>query len=425
MATPTRKRTLKQIRQSIGVNLDAINQDNGAIETSVSDSSGNLAVVRDDSLQFGAHDEHRGKWIIATDSGTNRFIRRVQSSDPDARTITVAAPFATEPTADWSFELWDDRFAPTAVHDYVNQSLAEVTRKGSVPVTLDSVHTGGGITEWAAPSSIIGIQDVFVRRSYTGEQLLSFDDALSSVGSNVTIYSDSEDYREGSGSAKLTVGAGAGTSEALAASSFDAVDISGYDKLELFLKTNTTTTATAFTLSLYEGSSAKETITLPAITADIWTYVELSLANAELDTGITSARLNTGASDAGALTLWIDDLKAVRSKSAHYDRLPRKFWRVNQDDRTLWVDEDAGLSYSRLRLTARRAPSLLSNDSDVCEVDSQFVINSTMAKALRSAADRGGGNADASDEAAERREAQAQALRLKIRSPSGIRWFGD
>ena len=67
----------------------------------------------------------------------------------------------------------------------------------------------------------------------------------------------------------------------------------------------------------------------------------------------------------------------------------------------------------------------MSSDSDVCEVDSQFVINSAMAKALRSSADRGGGNADAKDEAAERREAQAQALRLKMRSPSGIRWFGD
>ena len=425
MATPTRKRTLKQIRQSIGVNLDAINQDDGAIETTISDSSGNYSLIRDNSLQYGTHDEHRGKWIIATDSSSNRHIRRVQASDPDARTLTVSIPFSSEPNNEWTFELWDDSISPVALHDYVNQSLAEVTRKGSVPVNLDSVHTGGGITEWAAPSSVVGIQDVFTRRSYIGEQIESFDGALSSLGSNVTIYNDSEDIREGSGAAKLTVGAGAGTSEALAGSSFSAMDLSGYDSLELFVKSNTATSSSNFTLSLYEGSSAKETIALPALTADSWTYTELSLSNAEVDTGITSFRINTGSSDAGALTLWFDDLKAVRSKSAHYDRIPRKFWKVNQDDRTLYLDEDASVPYSRLRLTARRPPALLSSDSDVCEVDSQFVINSAMAKALRSSADRGGGNADAKDEAAERREAQAQALRLKMRSPSGIRWFGD
>ena len=225
MATPTRKRTLKQIRQSIGVNLDAINQDDGAIETTISDSSGSYSLIRDNSLQYGTHDEHRGKWIIVTDSSSNRHIRRVQASDPDARTLTVSIPFSSEPNNEWTFELWDDSISPVALHDYVNQSLAEVTRKGSVPVNLDSIHIGGGITEWTAPSSVVGVQDVFIRRSYIGEQIESFDNALSSLGSNVTIYNDSEDIREGRGAAKLTVGAGAGTSEALAGSSFSAMDL--------------------------------------------------------------------------------------------------------------------------------------------------------------------------------------------------------
>ena len=70
MAKVTQKRNRKQVRQSVGTTMSAINQDDGSIESTPSEPGLNAATITDEALAFGGNNEFRGWWVVGTNSAT-------------------------------------------------------------------------------------------------------------------------------------------------------------------------------------------------------------------------------------------------------------------------------------------------------------------------------------------------------------------
>lgn len=405
--------------------MGSVNQDDGAIESVPSETAFNAATITDDALAFGGLNEFRGWWVLGTSSAGVVEIRRVGQSSPESRSLTMTVAFSSVPNANWTYEMWKPDVPPTLVHEFINQAITETTRKQSISVTSDSMHMGGNIRRFNLSSEFTGVREVEYRNRYTGEQILSFDGAMSSLTSNVTPSTDTADFREGSGASKITVAAGESSATSFAASSFGSKDMSGHTQAEYWFKSNVATTSSNFNLILLNGSSVRETLGVPALNADSWTYVTTSLSNPELDTDITVVQLATGSSDGGSATIWTDDLKGVRSGAENFRRVPRKFWDVDKENRQFFLMPDASVPYSKFKITGARKPALVSSDTAVVEVPSEYVINSVVAKTLRSRGDRTQANRDAAFEQADRYEQLAQVQRNRGGVLANIRWISD
>ena len=128
----TQRRNRKQIRHSVGLLLGAVRHEGGIVESSPSEVSQNVMKITDATLAYGADNEHRGRWIYATDASGGKHIRRAFASSRDERSITVSKAFPSLPDSNWLYELWDTDVPPGTVHEFINQAISGVTRKGSV-----------------------------------------------------------------------------------------------------------------------------------------------------------------------------------------------------------------------------------------------------------------------------------------------------
>ena len=413
MAT-SQQRTRAQIRQSIGLISDMLWQDNG-VTSSPSEAAPSAGKIIDQNLAFGSENEHRGKWVWYTDSNGANDQRKVLSSSPSERALDVSVVFPVAPDTAWSYELWNARVSPTIVNEVINQSITEATRKGSVPLTSDSFHTGGNVKAWGLSSSIAGVRFVEWRRRFTGEQLTSFDDALT-AGGNATVVTDSEDVKNGSNVNAITIAAAAGATETLATDCFSAVNMRGYTHLDIWAKSNVTTNNSNLRITLNEGSTVRETLTFPGLTADSWTRVNLELANPELDSAITRLVFQTGSSDGGSATVLLDDAVTYRARAEEWVTVPREFWSIDKDRRELRLAENAGVPYAKLQVTGVQKPSLLDSDTAISQIDPQYIVNSAASKIFRMLGEDG---------RAITYEALAQQQRVRMQTPSNIKWVDD
>ena len=128
----------------------------------------------------------------------------------------------------------------------------------------------------------------------------------------VTSTTDTGDYKVGSASAKLIIGAGVALNTLFATEVISATNISSADGVVLWIKSSIA--MSAGDLELHMGATANcasptEEIALPALTAGKWTRIFLPLATKSTDTAIISIGLYQTA-DKGACTIWLDDVRA-------------------------------------------------------------------------------------------------------------------
>lgn len=420
----TQRRTRKEVRQSIGLLLGAARLDGGAVEASPSETSPSAAKIVDSDLAFGSENEHRGRWVLATDSNSGTHLRRVIGSSPDERSLTVSTPFPSAPDSGWLYELWDEDMSPLVIHEFMNQAISETTRKGVVLNLDESMHTGGGVNAFPLSSAWIGIKDLLWRSSYIGKQVASLDVAMSSQSLG-TVALDTIDFREGAAAAKIFVDTGAAGQGVAQTASFAPMDLRRYDRLEFWFKSSVPITSSNFLVQLYDFTDVKEAIRVPATLGDSWTYAVVQLGNPEANSSITSLRVQTGSSAFGSATLWLDDVKVVQRNTEVWHTAPRDFWQVDQSARKVMLKPEMQLPYAKLRAIGVRAPASLDADSDLCEVDAQYVVHSAAAKALRSRGDRRGGARDAAYQQADLYEQLAQTQRLRMTTPPNVRWIDD
>jgi hypothetical protein len=384
-------RTRKELRQSIGYNL-------GSVYVSTA-TGGSSSTVVDTSLTtvVGGNDDHIGKWLVFTSGALDGTIARV--TDYVASTTTLSfQPTASATASGLTYELWDGDFAPARIHDFINQSIIEATGHVYDMVEDVSLHSDGHTLRFDIPSGISMIQDIYYRDSVEFTRLLScnavFDET---IDSDFTVTVDTEDKKQGTGSNKFVIAAGASAGD-IATDSITSKDISKYDYLEGWVKIALAAGTSAGNLKILLDNTAScatplETLSLPALTNDTWTFFRVALGNPELDTAIISVGLEYD-SDLGACTVWLDDLSVVRNDSAYWRKVPRNLWRVDKQATDLVFDEylDGFIPYTLIKLVGGDKPALLSADSTTNEIDDSFII--ARATGLAFSASSGGPNTD-------------------------------
>ena len=396
----TQRRTRKQIRQSIGIGLGALDIDAGSAERSPSFTSNGPGVIDDQSLAFGGEDELRGKWIYATSSVGTEQARRIIGSNADFRSLTVSVPFSSTPSTAWTYEIWDETVSPVAINDYINQAIIESTRKGAVPFVSDSLHTGIGLRELPLDSRFAGVTDIYWRTSVPMLEVSNADTAWSpgAAGSGTAVTGS---YREGKAANRFSF---ASTGFVAYDATSSALDLSDFTHLELWFRgSNYLATSTGtYSIDLCSDSAG----VTPVWSADIpvanldtagsgldeWRWHSLPLdipgvgspyaMGSSADVGIiNSVGLQVDISVAGSVPIWIDGVRAVKGNSEVYAKIPRKFWGVNKTERKIRISDDFNPGYSKLEVHGVKRPSLLSTDSALSEIDSQYIVSSATAKA--------------------------------------------
>jgi hypothetical protein len=371
-------RTRKQIRVSVGYNLQAL-------YVSSTTSTVDRTSVIDTTLR-GGDDAHNGKWVVQTSGTNDEEIRQVSDYTQSSTDMTVAPSFTNSVGSGVTYELWNEAYNPARIHDYIDQAVIEVTGRVYDPETDVSLHTDGTTTTFSIPSQFAMLNKVEQRKTVTSTRIhecgATFDER---TDGDFTQSLDTQDKRQGSQSLKLTIASGASAGDFIT-DSITSKDISKYDYIEMWVKSTVATSSGNLKLLLDDSTSCAsplETLSLPALSADTWTYCRMALSTPELDTAIISVGFEYDY-DLGACVVWIDDIKAVIDASALWEKLDTRLWSIDKNNRKLvfTLDGRAIARYNLLRLTGGDQPAIMTADSSTCEIDEGYVIARATALAL-------------------------------------------
>jgi len=222
--------------------------------------------------------------------------------------------------------------------------------------------------------------------------------ATHSDGASVLLFPvvDTEDKKQGTGSNKFIIPAAAGTNQ-IVTESIGSKDISKYDYLEGWIKSTVDTASGNLQILLDDTASCAsplESLDVPALSADSWTYFRVKLANPETDTAIISIGFKQTGTDLGACTVFLDDLKVVQSDTAVWEIFPKHLWKIDRSARDLIITQDGKfeVGYAMLKITGGDKPALLTTDSGTTEIDDSYII--ARATGLAFAANSGGSTTD-------------------------------
>ena len=395
---PVQGRTRKQLRQSIGYNLGALKVGNA--------TGGTNNTLIDVNTFRGGDDTHNGKLVLVTDAsdGTTQTTQYVNDYTASNNTIQFQQNASFTVASSDEYELWDEPYDPAVIHDFINQAIIDVTGQAYDPIESpdmsSSPHTAlfadGKVLRFDIPSNISIINRLYYRSSISFTRLHSCNAAFDeTVDSDITVTVDTEDKKQGTGSNKFVIAAGASAGD-IATDSITSKDISKYDYLEGWIKSTVATSAGNLKILLDDSASCAspiETLSVPALSADTWTYFRVALANPETDTAIISIGLEYD-SDLGACQVRLDDLKVVENDTAIWEIFPKHLWKIDRSSRDL-VLTDSGkfeAGYSMLKIVGGDKPALLSAETTATEVDDSYII--ARATGLAFAATSGGANTD-------------------------------
>ena len=376
-------RTRAELRQSIGYNL-------GSIYVSSASGSGSTTTIVDNTL-VGGDDNHNGKWVIFNDAdGTSGQTTRVSDYTSSSTTLDLSPAIAAGSVASDTYELWDDIYNPRAINEFINQSILDATGVAWDPVESLAVHTDGTTLRYDVPSGMSMVKNIYYRNKVSSTRLhacaAAFDET---VDSDFTVSLDTKDKKQGSQSCKFVIAAGASAGD-IETDSITSKDISGYDYIEFWIKSTVATSAGNLKILLDDSASCAspiETLSVPALSADTWTFCRVALANPETDTAIISVGLEYD-SDIGAATVWLDDISVVKNDSADWIKLPRNLWRIDKEAKDIVLEDYAhGVArYNLLKIVGGDKPVLLTSDSATPEIDEQYIIAMSTGLALASVA---------------------------------------
>jgi hypothetical protein len=376
-------RTRAQLRQSIGYNLGAVY---------VSLASGNSTATNEitDNTLIGADGNHNGKWVVFNDaSGTAGQVTRVSDYTSSSTKLEVSPALAANPAISDTYELWDDIYPPARIDDLINQAILDATGATYDPVESLALHSDGKTLRYDIPSGISMIQNIFYRNSVDFTRLHSCNGAFDeTVDSDFTVTADTKIKKQGTASNKFVIADGASAGD-IATDSITSKDISGYDYIEFWARSTVATSAGNLKILLDDTASCAsplETLSVPALTADTWTFCRVALDNPESDTAIISVGLEYD-SDLGACIVWLDDISVVKHDTAEWIKVPRRLWWIDKQEQDIVLNNSTHgvIRYNLLKLVGGDKPALLTSDSDTPEIDEQYLIARATALAFASA----------------------------------------
>jgi hypothetical protein len=366
-------RTREELRQHIGYSL-------GAMYVSSASTNGSTTTLVDNTLVLGGADNYIGRWVRFTSGDDDGAIRRVTDSaiSSNVTTLTLMPALSASSTSGDTYELWSGEYSPASIDNFINQAIIGATGNAYDPIEDISLHGDGRQTRFDIPSNISMISRVDYRHNVSSTRIhacaTTFDEA---TDGDFTQSLDTKDRKQGTQSLKMVIAAGASAGD-FVTDSITSKDLSKYDTIEMWVKSTVATSAGNLKLLLDNTASCAsplETLSIPALTADTWTFVRMSLANPETDTAIISVGLEYD-SDIGACTVWIDDISAVQNDTAEWATLDRRNWRIDKEARDLILGRDGhdAVGYSLIKIVGGDKPALLSSDSTATEVDENFII---------------------------------------------------
>ena len=392
-------RTREQLRVSIGHNLGAIHE--GATTTTASDASSVLDTSLAAVSSTGSHD---GKWIIAVEGSNDGAVTRVDSTSVSSGVVdmTVAPLFGYTVPTSMSYELWDAEYPPARIHDFINRAILDTYGLTYDPVVDTSLHSDGIQATFTIPTGLSMLQKVQYRSQVSSEVIHRCDEKFDETeDAQFTQTLDTENKKRGSSSLKVDIGVLADDADVIA-DSITSLDLSEFDTVEMWIRSTTATSAGDLKLHLDSATitettanagSTDEALSIPALSANTWTYVSMAMNNPRSDTAIVSVGLEYH-TDLGACTIWMDGIIAVRDDSAVWRDIPNHLWSIDKPNRGLLLTADGlGVAgYHLLRLVGGDEPVLLTSDSDATEIDDEYVI--AQATALAFSAASGGPSTD-------------------------------
>ena len=147
--------------------------------------------------------------------------------------------------------------------------------------------------------------------SYQADQVVDSCDSAWTAKANVTATEELAIKKEGTASAKLVI-ADVFTTGLVATHDFSAIDISGYNSISFWIRSTSNLNKGVLQLVYDEDAacaSPSQSTDIPALKADTWTKVSLTLSAAAADrNAVISVGIN-GVSDPGAITIYVDDVR--------------------------------------------------------------------------------------------------------------------
>ena len=371
-------RTRAQLRQSIGFNL-------GAIKTGTATGGTNNTLIDVNTFR-GGDDTYNGKIVIVTDAsdGTTQTTQYVNDYTASNNTIQFQQNASFTVASSDTYEIWDAIYDPATINEFINQAIMDATGSVYDPIEDISLHSDGKSLRFDIPDNIAMIQNIHYRNSVDFTRLHSCNTVFdSSVDSNFTVTADTKVKKQGTASNKFVIAAGASAGD-IAGDTFTAKDISNYDYLEFWIKSTVATSAgnlkihldeSAITTSTISAGTIQESINVPALSADTWTYVRASLSNTESNTAIAAVAFEYD-SDLGACTVWLDDISVVKNDSAEWMPIPRNLWKIDKEAKDIIFDNyvHGTARYNLLKIVGGDKPALLTGDTATSEIDEQYII---------------------------------------------------
>ena len=387
---PVQGRTRKQLRQSIGYNL-------GVLKAGTATGGTNNTLIDVNTFR-GGDDTYNGNIIIVTDAsdGTTQTTQYVNDYTASNNTVQFQQNASFTVASGDTYEIWDDAYEPEVIEEFINQAIIDATGQAYDPVEDVSLHADNRNMRFDIPSNISIINRLYYRNKVTSTLLHSCNAAFDeTVDSDITVTVDTEDKKRGTGSNKFVIAAGASAGD-IATDSISSKDISKYDYLECWVKSTVATSAGNLKILLDDSASCAspiETLEVPALTANTWTYVRIALANPETDTAIISIGLEYD-SDLGACQVRLDDIKVVQNDTAEWTIFPKHLWRIDRNARDLILTDSGRLEagYSLLKIQGGDKPALLTTETATSEIDDSYII--ARATGLAFAAASGGPGTD-------------------------------
>tara|TARA_R100001086_G_scaffold75151_1_gene36263 strand:- start:1216 stop:2511 length:1296 start_codon:yes stop_codon:yes gene_type:complete len=385
-------RTREQLRQHIGYAL-------GGVYVSAASAQGDSDNddLLDNTLVLGGADTQIGKWIRFTSGSNDALTRRVTDSSitSNVTTLTFMPAVGTRTAADDSYELWEGSYSPDTIDEFINQAILGATGWVYDPIENIELHGDGKQTRFDIPSNISMISKIEYRRKVSSTRIhacgTTFDEVTTPSGFTQEL--DTKDRKQGTQSLKISLADGA-SAGAFIADSFTAVNLSAYDTVEMWVKvTGIGSALVAGNLKLHLDNGTvtadgndKESLNIPGVSPDTWTFARMSLNNPESDTAIASVGLEHDADLGAGVTVWIDDIVAVANDTAEWETLDRRNWKIDKEARDLILVRDGQcvIGYSLIKITGGDKPSIQTSDSDVTEIPEEYIIANAVNWALLS-----------------------------------------
>ena len=380
-------RTRAQLRQSIGYNLNAI-------RTGTAYDAGSTTTLISLTL-IGGDDNYNGKWLVVADgtNSNNTETRIISDYTASAYRLTLQQALSFATAAGDTYEIWDQEYRPEAIEEFINQAIMDATGNFYDPVENISLHTDGKTQRFDIPSGLSMIQNIYYRSSVDFTRLHSCNAVFDGAAvSNFTSAVDTQDKKQGTGSVKFTLNDVAGVAAgAILTADISSKNISKYDYLECWIKSSIATSAGNLKISLDNTAdcvSPLETLSVPALAEDTWTFVRMKLSTPELDTAIISIGLEQDADigSGAAYYVWLDDVSVVKNDTAQWEKIPRNLWKVDKEASDIILDNYAHgtARYSLLKIVGGDKPALLTTETATSEVDEQYIIARATALAFAS-----------------------------------------